>query len=148
MMKCFMALTTTITNKDPAFTESSTLCLAYFLFFFFFRKEMASHCCVFSLWKVSNGDIKGAVSSHPERAHIQPASSYRPVTSSQSHHILILHTLCVCVCVCVCVCDSSPWRYVSSCFFFFFWWLCAYKTSFQRRIRHWQHWCPWTVLSF
>lgn len=55
---------------------------------FSFRKEMASRCCVFSLWKVSDADVKRAASSQPGWTHIQPAFSHRPVTNSQSHHLL------------------------------------------------------------
>lgn len=66
-----------------------------FFFLFFPERRQRPTGVFFCLWKFSNGDIKGAVSSHPERAHIQAASSHWPVTSSQSHHIVTLRTTCV-----------------------------------------------------
>lgn len=86
-----MLLTVTNTNKDPAFTAFNAPSGLFFM------GDGVPLVCVFSECKVSNGNIKGPVSSHPKRVHIKPTSSHRPITSSQSNHILILHTVYICV---------------------------------------------------
>lgn len=79
MMKCFMAQTTTNTNKDPAFTESSTSCLAYHYGFmgyhyFFFRKRwhptgVCFHCGR-SLMVILKGQCQATLK---ERTYSQPS---------------------------------------------------------------------------